>query len=200
VNASDDDRIARVEANGPAGTTEGVQGAEDLWTIDLVLEEGANAVTVVARDRAGNVGTIELNVTRDTVPPTLVIEYLTRSAGLVRIFGTADDAIGIGRVEARPSGGAWVAASGTQQWFVSIPGDPEVVDLRATDLAGNEHVLLVRVRDGPAPAVVGATVLLLAGVGALVAWKRLPVVFRRRPSPPISRRSRPPRPRAGRGT
>lgn len=117
------------------------------YTVNTSLADGTYTVCVVARDGAGNASsTVSRQFTIDTTPPTSA--FTTTSGAFntatVALAGTANDGAGSGiqSVEVRINGGAWVSTTLTDPTHFAYLLTPTtegayVVDVRATDLAGN---------------------------------------------------------------
>lgn len=86
-----------VEVNGTPATV-AVDGG---WTATLDVTEGANALTAVARNAGGALGTATVNVVRDTEAPRLVVmtppDGFVTSAPQIVIAGEIGDASSSGR-------------------------------------------------------------------------------------------------------
>lgn len=84
----------------------------------------------------------------DTVPPTLSITSPPSGSVTtvvpITVQGVAADAeSGVARVEVRVNGGAWVVASGTSSWSLSIglASGANLIEARAFDQAGNSSAI-----------------------------------------------------------
>ena len=106
--------VASVTCNGTAATV-----SNTTFTCNVSLSEGANTIHVQATDSAGNVGSADLAVTRDTIPPHVTIETPTNNAALfdqqVRVAGTMDDQ------NAHVSVNGQAAPVSNGQWEVTLP-------------------------------------------------------------------------------
>lgn len=95
--------------------------------------------------------------TVDTTAPTVnVAEPLSGAtvAGVVRVAGSASDAVGVRRVDVGVDGGAWVVATGTTSWAASVDtaslaAGSHTIDARAVDAAGNATTVRVPVTVSP---------------------------------------------------
>jgi hypothetical protein len=91
--------------------------------------------------------------TADTTAPVVnVAEPLSGAtvAGVVRVTGSASDAVGVRRVDVGIDGGAWVVATGTTSWSTSVDtgslaAGSHTIDARAVDTAGNATTVRVAV-------------------------------------------------------
>lgn len=151
--ASDDVGVAQVTwtVGGQSGTANGTTS----WSATVPLTDGANTVSIRARDEAGNTATATLAVTVDAVGPTIVIDqpttgeqHLTAETP-VAVSGTAADDSGVDRVEWSLEGGASGTAEGTTAWSIS--------DI---ELAEGENLLTVTAIDAHGHAA-GATLTLV---------------------------------------
>jgi hypothetical protein len=182
--------------SGGSGTATGTAA----WTASVPVVPGANLITVVATDTAGNSQSASITVTLDTVVPSVSITtpttgatFVTKNA-TVTLGGTASDNVMVALVEWRVNNGSFTAAAGTSAWTASgIPlvAGTNVIDIRATDSAGNTFIRSLTVtRDNVNPTVAitsptsgptyatGATTLILSGTAAdnvglaSVGWSR----------------------------
>ncbi len=102
------------------------------------LNEGTNAVQVVATDLAGNVGQLRVNVTLDTKPPVLTITspkiYSTVMTQQVTVSGKTESGATVTVGGAK----AVVAADGSFSIQYMFPKEGmNVIDITATDTVGN---------------------------------------------------------------
>jgi len=122
---------------------------------DLPLREGRNTLTAVARDSTGAIGTSSIAVTRDSTPPTLVIESPVAGAVLsvaaTDIVGMVHDAV-TGtvnlencHVEVASRAGSATAQVRNRSFLVPafglVPG-PNEITVVAIDAAGNSSASL----------------------------------------------------------
>ena len=135
------DEPGTVEVNGRPVTLDADYG----FTHTLTLREGANTITVSAKDRAGNVRTRRLTVTLDTMPPSAPALTSHAAAPTVHYSRTSQIELRGSReagtvIEASgPQGVRRVPAGGTE-WALSLPLEEEsrsVYSLTAVDAAGN---------------------------------------------------------------
>jgi hypothetical protein len=140
-------QVSWVNDRGGSGTAAGTSN----WSASgLVLQSGANVITVTARDAAGNGGTDVLTVTYTppdtTVPsitimgPTTASSYST-STSVVTIGGNSSDNMGVTAVTWSNNRGGSGFSSGTTSWSVpSVPlqGGSNVITVTAQDAAGNK--------------------------------------------------------------
>jgi hypothetical protein len=144
--AADDGTIVRVAWStnrGQSGTADGTTS----WTIQgLTLLSGENVITVTADDEAGNTGNASVTVTLDDEDPSLSLVapvpdgMLAVTQATVAVSGTADDNIGLDRVEWSTDQGQSGTATGTEEW--QIPSLPlalgtNVLTVTVYDLVGN---------------------------------------------------------------
>lgn len=91
--------------------------------------------------------------TMDTTAPTVDVAEPTSGAtvaGVVRVAGSASDAVGVRRVDVGIDGGSWVVATGTTSWSTSVDtgslaAGSHTIDARAVDAAGNATTVRVAV-------------------------------------------------------
>lgn len=132
---------------GGGGTAAGTTS----WSASIPLNAGSNAITVTARDAAGNSSTDTITVTYtppagDTTPPTISISSPTSggswtAAGTpLALSGSAGDNVGVSTVTwTNAATGDSGSASGTTSWSASIPlaAGANPITVRALDAAGN---------------------------------------------------------------
>lgn len=136
-----DDRsgVAGVTVNGQAATV-----LNGTYSRAITLAEGANAITAIATDAAGNTATATGSVLLDTIPPTLSVaspagDLITNNPALT-VSGTASDSgsglekVTVNGVEAPVSGGAYALD-------VTLAEGTNTVTVTATDRVG--HVTTV---------------------------------------------------------
>jgi subtilisin-like proprotein convertase family protein len=133
-----------------------VSGMTASGTLTVTIPAGA------AHDVAGNANAASTStdntVTYDDTPPTVSITDPTSEAACTRnctslpISGSAEDAVGIAKVEWSTGRGASGTCTGTTAWHaagIAITGGEDTVTITATDTAGNKSTdtLAVRVID-----------------------------------------------------
>lgn len=154
---------------GGSGTASGTTA----WNVSgVVLQSGANILTVTARDAAGNTSTDSLTVTYnppDTTAPSVTITSPTSSATTtvattpINIGGTASDAVGVTEVAWANNRGGSGTATGTTSWSVSgivLQTGSNILTITARDAAGNANTDTLTVTYSPdttAPAVTIST-------------------------------------------
>jgi Glucodextranase, domain B len=131
---------ATVVVNGvPASVSSG--GA---FSLALTLQEGANTITAVATDPAGNTATVSVVVTLDNVRPALTLSspasgYTNHSA--VVVSGSTEPGVTL-TVDGT---GVSVGGSGNFTTTLSLPDGPHTIVVVATDAAGNQATASVSV-------------------------------------------------------
>ncbi len=149
-------------SQGGSGLATGTAGAIGFsWsTGTIALKAGANAITITARDAAGNTGTDVLTVTvSDGQAPTVAISLPTAAATYstssltLALGGTTSDDVGVTEVGWSNSQGGSGVASGTSTWSagaITLKPGANVITVTARDAAGNlaADVLTVTVSDG----------------------------------------------------
>ncbi|MEO8062817.1 MAG: DUF4082 domain-containing protein [Pseudomonadota bacterium] len=139
------------------------------WSVSgVVLQSGANILTVTARDAAGNSSADSLTVTYnapDTTAPSVTITSPTSSATTtvattpINIGGTASDAVGVTQVAWVNNRGGSGTATGTTAWSASgivLLTGSNVITVTARDAAGNTSTDILTVTytpDTTAPVV-----------------------------------------------
>ena len=137
-------QVSWVNNRGGSGNATGTTS----WSVSgIVLQTGANILTVTARDAAGNTQTDTLTVTfADTVQPTVTITTPTSNATLsvgtatMALGGTAADNVGVTQVSWVNSRGGSGTATGTTAWSVAsitLLSGSNVLTVTARDAAGN---------------------------------------------------------------
>ncbi|MEW6684279.1 MAG: Ig-like domain-containing protein [Nitrospirota bacterium] len=137
---------------------------DGAFTITLPLDnEGDNFFTISARDPAGNVGIVDLDVIRDTTPPEVTIatpgEGSAVSTPSVTVAGTITD-LHPGSATVAVNGGAPVALpqdSGSYSTSVTLEDGPNTIRVDAIDAAGNVGSLTRSVILDVTPPVVQLT-------------------------------------------
>ena len=145
--------ITSVTVNGSSasgGTASGTATAN--WSRSVPLTIGANPVTVVATDGAGNQRTFTLTINwtpADTTAPTLTITSHTSNqtlstttitlSGMATDSGTGGSGISSVTVNGSPASGGTTAGSNTASWSrtLTLAAGPNVITVVATDGAGN---------------------------------------------------------------
>ncbi len=159
--ASDNRGITEVVWSNAAGGS-GTATGTDNWTAgDITLVEGGNAITVTARDAAGNEASATMTVTYtafDTTSPSVSISnpttaasYATTSA-TIDLSGAASDDRGVTLVGWSNAAGGSGTATGTDNWSVSgiaLVEGSNVITVSARDAAGNESMDTITVTYTP---------------------------------------------------
>ncbi|HEX2835651.1 MAG TPA: Ig-like domain-containing protein, partial [Thermoanaerobaculia bacterium] len=148
----------RGTSDGVRVTVNGVVAALDAnaFVVTVLLFEGANTLTAVATDAAGNTTTVNVPVTLDTLAPELTIAAPSRdlctNAETIAVRGVARDAGTTVRI--RVNAGAWQAATvANGEYSANIALSDEgtmAIEVEATDSVGH-------VSSAVAPIVVDRT-------------------------------------------
>lgn len=132
---------AAVTINGIAATVQ----ANQFSSGPHALAEGANVLLLRAIDLAGNAGTAQRTVVRDTTPPGQPAAPLVQAqvaGGQVAISGRAGSVEGGARVtivNTRTGASTTVMANADGSFSATIVGDSgDALQIRATDAAGNQ--------------------------------------------------------------
>src|SRR5438093_710970 len=133
------------------GVSTAVNATTGHFSRDIVLAEGANTITVVAQDRAGNTATDVRSVTLDTTAPSLTVTAPAQGSRVptnsVQVTGTTDvDAIVSVNGISAP-----VASSGGFDVTIVLLDGRHTVTIVATDPAGNKAQVVRTIDVGPAP-------------------------------------------------
>ena len=139
-------QVTWVNDRGGSGTASGTTN----WSASgIVLQSGANIITVTARDAATNRGTDVLTVTYtppDTTAPTISIvgpttqSIYSTTSSVVTLGGSSADNMGVTAVTWTNNRGGSGFSSGTTSWSVpsvALSGGENVITVTAQDAAGN---------------------------------------------------------------
>ncbi len=165
------------------GTTYDVTTGTTSWSGTLNLAEGPNTIFARATDLAGNMATVSIAVTVDTVKPRAVAgDDQTSNAGATISFDASASSDNVAIASYRWEFGD--GGAGTGQTTIHVYVDPGIytVTLTIQDAAGNADtdVLIVTVESAPVNpipsqvvtfGVVGAIAAAAAGV-AFLLWRR----------------------------
>ncbi len=177
-SASDNVGVTQVTwANAATNGTGGATGTTS-WSAVIALAAGANAITVTARDAAGNTAADTITVTYtppagDSTPPQIsIVEPSTgptfdAPSEPVTVSGTASDNVGVVTVTwSNAATGESGTASGTTDWSASIElaSGANVITVTAYDGAGNSTSATITVNYTP-PAGGGGTVVSVTSEG-----------------------------------
>jgi len=175
--------IASVSVNGNAATGGTATGSNTAnWSASVSLVTGANAITVIAVDGAGNARTSSITINRaaaDTTAPTLAITShsngQTVSTSSITLSGTATDngtgGSGITSVTVNGSSATGGTATGnnTANWSrsVSLVTGANTLTVVAKDGANNTRTSTITVTRGTVtPALSAVSVTPASGSGA----------------------------------
>ncbi|HLE96812.1 MAG TPA: Ig-like domain-containing protein [Candidatus Thermoplasmatota archaeon] len=168
--ASDDNGVAKVEVQVDDGAWNAATGTTTwTWTWNTrTVPNGTHNLTARATDTAGKLGTVKIPVVVKNPPaadaaPTILLTHPVSGSkvrGFLTVFGNATDDIAVVGVDVRVDEGAWVSASGTAPFQLTIdttvtPNGTHNLTARARDSTG--HVTLSTVVpvivDNPVEAV-----------------------------------------------
>ncbi|MFQ5870964.1 MAG: S8 family serine peptidase [Candidatus Geothermarchaeales archaeon] len=192
ISGSVDEEVSLIVAGTPA-----IVHADGTFDVSVTLVEGANTISVVATDLAGNAATQTLTVTRDTAPPVLAIDTLPgeTSDATITISGTVESGIAFVTVNGQP-----VPVSGGQySTEVALSFGPNEIFVEATDAAGNTKTVSASISFVPTGVTVASVGLILLPVltvvGLLLGLALGPRVRPRPPkeevAPPLERPEKP---------
>jgi hypothetical protein len=132
--ATDDGSLVLVLVNGVEAALTG-----DQFAATVALEEGFNALLVVALDAVGNEGVVSRTVVLDTLPPEIRLERPASgqlvNGATVRVAGEVIDNRGVATVGVNGESGA--LADGRFEVTVPVTEGPNLLTVTAIDLAGN---------------------------------------------------------------
>ncbi len=107
------------------------------FVVPLGLAEGANPISVIATDLAGNSERVDLTVIQDTVPPPLSVTEPSNGVWVnyptVVVRGTSE----VGATVSVAGQLAVVQSDGSFEVTVALVEGPNLINLSATDKAGN---------------------------------------------------------------
>ncbi len=147
--ASGSPALSRVTWENDQGGNGTASGTLSWSAKDIVLQPGANRITVTAWDSSGNstAAAIVVNFnSSDTVNPTLMITspspsgIYSASEALLKVSGWASDNVAVTQISWNNDRAGKGAALGTATWTANIdllPGSNEIT-LTARDAAGNQ--------------------------------------------------------------
>ncbi|HEX7897447.1 MAG TPA: SBBP repeat-containing protein [Planctomycetota bacterium] len=167
-NANDDVQLQSVTwINAATGVSGPAIAPLAAWTTPAIsLNPGANVITVIAIDAAGNSQTDTITVFYDGALPSIVISSPTSApelytaSGVVSLGGTASDDVQVAQVTWTRSGAASPnsgLASGTTTWSIaSIPLNlgANTITVTATDGAIQSSNMVITVYYDPTPPTV----------------------------------------------
>ncbi|MFQ6013099.1 MAG: Ig-like domain-containing protein [Thermoplasmata archaeon] len=170
-SASDDQSgLAYLEVSLDGGAPVVLAASATGYTF-LGLEDGAHTVEVRAVDVAGNVQTVSVDFTVDTVPPTLSIvspgsEAILNTSRVEMVWVAEDTTSGVDRIEVLLDGSAPTVLPGapTVLVFSEMSDGPHTVEVRAIDGAGHVALASVEFVVDTAPPVLSVSLPVEASV------------------------------------
>ncbi|MEE9223207.1 MAG: S8 family serine peptidase [Thermoplasmata archaeon] len=128
----------------------------------FALSEGLNAFHLVATDAAGNTATLNTSITKDTSPPTLVIDDVPTSTedSELTITGTVEP----GTILTINGKFVSVAGDGSFEETVSLTVGPNIITAEAVDSAQNTRivqVVIVREESDMSPYIIMALLAII---------------------------------------
>jgi hypothetical protein len=150
--AGDNVGVTQVSWSSNRGGSGTALGTTSWSAPGIALQPGANALTVTARDAAGNTGTATLTVTYDLIAPTVSITAPAAGAtvsGTTTITATALDNIGVVGVQFLLD----AAALG-----VEVTSAPYSVPWNTVGVSNGSHSLAAVARDGAGNTAISAAV------------------------------------------
>lgn len=148
-----DDRsgVSGVTVNGGAATVSG-----GTFSRTITLSEGANIITAVASDAAGNTATATGSVLLDTIPPSLTVAYpagsLITNQPQITVTGTSSDG-GSGLASVTVNGTAVTVSGGAYSRTLTLAEGQNTITVIATDRVGHTTTLTRSVLLDTAPPV-----------------------------------------------
>ena len=172
-SASDDVALSKVEVAVDGGAWAPASGTTS-WSRGLdttAYGDGSHTLAARAVDSSGNTKSVSSTVTfsnapaapaPDTTAPSVSLSSPSNGAtvdGVIAVTGSANDNVGVARVEIAVDGGAWASASGTASWSRSVDtstwagGSTHSIAARSIDTSGNvSSSTTVSVTKASAPA------------------------------------------------
>ena len=165
-------QVSWTNSQGDSGTASGTTN----WTVSgLVLQPGANVLTITATDEARNAGRailtvdyvpLDVTITSATVNPT------TTGTKTLTLAGTVSGHEGVPQVTWANSHGDGGTATGTTNWTASgiiLQPGANVLTITARDAAGNAGATIFTVNYAPPPTItsINPTSVIAAGSGSV---------------------------------
>ena len=161
-----------VLVNGQAAAITGSQ-----FSIAIPLNEGANALNILATDSAGNTTTVTENVVIDSNPPA-AFTPVANPAGWTNnnlptiTFGTTDAESGIDHYTLALDGTSLGTVASPYTFTTAIPDGQHTVTVTAFDKAGNSTAGSVPVYIATVPPAVPAGFQVVSGIAqAIINWQ-----------------------------
>ncbi|MDD5686204.1 MAG: Ig-like domain-containing protein, partial [Elusimicrobia bacterium] len=168
--AGDNIGINKVEVKLGAGGTYASATGTNPWNSSVTLVSGSNTIYAKATDTSNNTTETSITVTytpSDTTAPSIAITSpsngTTLTTSLLTLSGTANDNIGISKVEIKlGTGGTYVPATGTNSWngTVTLVNGSNTIYAKATDTSNNTSetsISVTRVNTAPTLSWTGET-------------------------------------------
>ncbi|MDD5687530.1 MAG: Ig-like domain-containing protein, partial [Elusimicrobia bacterium] len=168
--AVDNIGINKVEVKLGAGGTYASATGTNPWNSSVTLVSGSNTIYAKATDTSNNIIETSITVTytpSDTTAPSIAITSpsngTTLTTSLLTLSGTANDNIGISKVEIKlGAGGTYASATGTNSWSgtVTLVNGSNTVYVKVTDTSNNStetSISVTRVNTAPTISWTGET-------------------------------------------
>jgi len=172
-------QVTWANSRGGGGTASGTTS----WTAGgIVLQSGANVLTVAAKDAAANTATASLTVTlSDTTPPTVSITAPTAGtvSTTITVTATATDNVGVAGVQFKLDGANLGAETTMAPYAVTwktttVPNGSHTLSAVGRDTAGNlgtsASVVVTVANDTTPPALSAVTASSVTSSGATISW------------------------------
>jgi hypothetical protein len=162
--AADNSGVKQVSWQNNRGGQGTAAGTSDWSVASVALQVGANVISVMASDAAGNTTTSTVTVTLDARAPSLSIQAPTggnvyqTAVNTVALGGIAADDTGVVEVTWANAQGANGTASGTTSWTaagVRLVAGFNDITVTAKDAAGNTATATMKIKatDKTAPEI-----------------------------------------------
>ena len=149
-SAADNIGVTELTWANDRGGSGSAQLAQGTWSVpNLVLQEGPNKITVIAKDASGNTSSDTSTIfyaPPDTTPPTVTIDFPTvdasyaTSSGSINLSGQSGDDRGVAKVEWSNNRGGTGTAADFAPWSangIALQPGLNIIDVTATDTSGN---------------------------------------------------------------
>src|SRR4030095_6058776 len=167
--ANDNVGVTQVTWANDRGGSGNASGTTSWSASGIALQSGANTITVMAYDAAGNKGTAKLTITYNAPDTTLPVVSITAptttstSSTPLLVSGTANDNVGVTQVTWANDRGGSGNATGTASWSASgiaLPSGANTSTVTASDAAGNKGAATLTV-NYTAPDISAPTITIL---------------------------------------
>ncbi len=132
--AGDLSETAALEVNGTGVTV----AVDQTFATDVSLTEGANSLSLIATDDAGNIASVDINVTLDTTPPEITVgtplDGSVLNTAAILVGGAINEP---GTVTVNGNAAIVDGDNNFQQGPIILSEGPNIITVEATDEVGN---------------------------------------------------------------